>query len=319
MPSHVLISSVKNEGPFLLEWVAHHLGLGFDAIYVASNDCSDGTAELLDALHRAGVVVHMPNIIGPDDIPQHAGYLKIRQTHPIDAADWLMVLDADEFLNVHIGAHTVQDLTALAGPQTDIIRVFGRTFSDTPQTCWTPGQVTQLFPNALPAKSRTNTSLKTLTTNPRRFGKIHNHHMARFKGAGPLNVFCAGSGTHFQMAVDAPLSVGLRHAKKPEIGHRIAQYNHYSIKTLDSFTLRRLRGRGARPPSEGVNAHHTYDYFDDRSAKGAPELSIARYNTKTTAMLQRLLQEPEILAAHLACEAAHGAAIRALADQMDMD
>lgn len=319
MASHILISSVKNEGPFILEWVVHHLVLGFDAIYVASNDCSDGTAELLDALQQQRILVHVPNIIGPDDIPQHAGYAKIRANHPIDAADWLMVLDADEFLNVHVGTHRVQDLTACAGAMTDIVRICGRTFSDTPQTNWVPGPVTRLFPNALPAKSKTNTSLKTLTRAPWRFARIHNHHLAKFKGSDPLNVFCAGAGTHFSLPPEGPFGEALRAMKKAEIGHSIAQYNHYSIKTPDSFMLRRLRGRGARPPREVINAHHTDEYFATRSGTGTPETSILRYAADTDAMLNLLLEVPAILAAQRACEAAHADAISTLLRYNDLD
>lgn len=39
---HALMSCVKDEGPFVVEFVAHHLVLGFDRIMMASNDCSDG-------------------------------------------------------------------------------------------------------------------------------------------------------------------------------------------------------------------------------------------------------------------------------------
>ncbi|WP_156317411.1 hypothetical protein [Cypionkella psychrotolerans] len=37
-PRHTLISSVKDEGPFLLEWVAHHLVLGGEPPKPATSD-----------------------------------------------------------------------------------------------------------------------------------------------------------------------------------------------------------------------------------------------------------------------------------------
>lgn len=63
------MSSLKNEGPFILEWVAHHRVVGFDAIYVASNDCSDGSDALLAALDRAGIIGHVPNEVAPASSP----------------------------------------------------------------------------------------------------------------------------------------------------------------------------------------------------------------------------------------------------------
>lgn len=133
MAGHVLISSVKNEGPFLLEWVAHHMVLGFDRIYVASNDCSDGSDDLLDALQGAGSILHLRNVVEPGEIPQHVGYARMRARYPLDEADWLMTLDADEFLNVHTDGHKVQDLTATAAPDVDLIALSARTFSGEPQ------------------------------------------------------------------------------------------------------------------------------------------------------------------------------------------
>ena len=35
----ILFSAVKNEGPFILEWIAYHKAVGFDAVLVVSNDC----------------------------------------------------------------------------------------------------------------------------------------------------------------------------------------------------------------------------------------------------------------------------------------
>ena len=46
----VLTTMAKDEGPYLLEWVAYHHLLGFTDILFLTNDCSDGTDEMLDAL-----------------------------------------------------------------------------------------------------------------------------------------------------------------------------------------------------------------------------------------------------------------------------
>lgn len=313
MSGHVLISSLKNEGPFILEWVAHHKVLGFDRLCVASNDCTDGSDRLLAALDRAGVLHHVPNQVAEGEIPQHVGYDKIRAAHPIDRAEWLMMLDVDEFLNVHVGAHRVQDLTALAG-QADIIRLSARTFSDLPQTRWQPGPVTRAFPMALETTHRANQSVKTLTRHPARFGGIHNHHMVGFRASGPLDVFCAQTGDHLALRPRGPLGDTLRHIPKDQIGHQLAQYNHYAIKTLDSYMLRRQRGRGAAAKTGAENDRHTFDYFRIRAGRGQAELSILRYAEATDRLLCDLLALPGVAEAQLACEAAHAEAIRAFAE-----
>ena len=44
------VLTVRNEGAFLLEWLAHHRAVGFTHILVLSNDCQDGTDTMLDRL-----------------------------------------------------------------------------------------------------------------------------------------------------------------------------------------------------------------------------------------------------------------------------
>lgn len=48
----LLISTVKNEGPNILEWVAHHLCIGFTHIQIYQNDSEDGTQKTLRTLHK---------------------------------------------------------------------------------------------------------------------------------------------------------------------------------------------------------------------------------------------------------------------------
>ena len=52
-------STVRNEGPYLLEWIAWHQVLGVTDFLVYSNDCDDGSDLLLNRLaeHGANVVV----------------------------------------------------------------------------------------------------------------------------------------------------------------------------------------------------------------------------------------------------------------------
>ena len=45
-----LVAIMKNEMPYISEWVAHHLSIGFDSITVYDNESSDGTSALLDKL-----------------------------------------------------------------------------------------------------------------------------------------------------------------------------------------------------------------------------------------------------------------------------
>ncbi|MEO0693576.1 MAG: glycosyltransferase family 2 protein, partial [Pseudomonadota bacterium] len=62
MPHRFLIvTNMKNEGPYILEWMAHHLALGFGHVIAVTNDCVDGTDEILQRLQALGHVTHLIN------------------------------------------------------------------------------------------------------------------------------------------------------------------------------------------------------------------------------------------------------------------
>ncbi|GLS85599.1 hypothetical protein GCM10010873_05720 [Cypionkella aquatica] len=310
-PRHTLISSVKDEGPFLLEWVAHHLVLGFERIFIASNDCSDGSDRLLAALDGAGYIGHVPNKLKPGDIPQHAGYEKIRRLHDIDGSDWLMMLDADEFLNVHVGDHRVGDLTERAAPDVDVIALNGMFFTSQPVPRWQPGLVCPQFTQRIATHHKANAALKTLTRNPARFRSIHNHSMVGFKENTPLQVLW-GDGTRSKTDPSLPLWRQLRNGEVKAVSHRLAHYNHYGLKAPDSFALRRSRGRGAVPETNAETARHTEAYFAERNQPAGEDHSIARYSAEVQALIAEMLQHQKISRRQRRCEQAYAALLQGL-------
>ena len=86
----------KNEGPYILEWVAYHRALGIDRFFVADNGSDDGSSEFLAALDRAGVLDHIPPGYAR---PAAAAARLCRDLRRHGAqADWIAFIDADEFL-----------------------------------------------------------------------------------------------------------------------------------------------------------------------------------------------------------------------------
>lgn len=108
------VTCVKNEGPFLLEWIAFHRVLGVTDFLFYSNDCTDGTDHLLDALAAKGLVQHLPNPAEGRNYQMEA--LKdARKQDVVINADWVWVADVDEFLNIHVGDHTIPALIDACG------------------------------------------------------------------------------------------------------------------------------------------------------------------------------------------------------------
>ena len=106
-PRITLVATLKNEGPYILEWVAYHKMIGFTDFVLFSNDCTDGTNLILNRLDRMGVVTHYDNPLGPRMDPQRAAYSSANRLPQVRESDWVMVLDADEFLSVTTGDGSV--------------------------------------------------------------------------------------------------------------------------------------------------------------------------------------------------------------------
>lgn len=310
---HVLMCSMRDEGPFVLEFVAHHRAIGFDRIFIASNDCRDGTDLLLDALDRAGAITHFRNRVKPGELPQHSAYAGIRRRHGLDAADWLMVLDADEFLDVTSGGGRVQDLTAQADAGDDIIMLNPLTFGTSRDPRWQPGLVTEQFPLRLPARHGANRPVKTLARGVGRFRQIHNHSVVGYRGEDALTVLRA-DGSRFAIPPGGKLWEVLRNVPVEDIRHGLAHYNHYAVKSLASYLLRHDRGRGAAPKGE-ANARHTSGYFDRIAAARIRDTGFSdRHGEALRAEYARLLAIPEVAAAQAETERRYGALIAAIMD-----
>lgn len=88
---------VKNEYPYLLEWIAYHKLQGVTKFYIADNDSSDCTTELLKALDQIGEVQLIPfNSIGGTP-GQLRAYSTILERYRGEF-DWIAFIDADEFI-----------------------------------------------------------------------------------------------------------------------------------------------------------------------------------------------------------------------------
>ncbi len=51
-----LVGIVRNEAPYLLEWIAHHRVLGFDRIVIYDNNSNDASWRILQRLAKAGEI-----------------------------------------------------------------------------------------------------------------------------------------------------------------------------------------------------------------------------------------------------------------------
>jgi hypothetical protein len=90
-----IVAIVKNEAPYLLEWVAFHRVVGIRSFLIANNGGDDGTSELLERMARAGYVFHF-DFVGRSGVQREAYDTIIPRVK--DFAELAVVIDADEFI-----------------------------------------------------------------------------------------------------------------------------------------------------------------------------------------------------------------------------
>ncbi len=264
------ILTVKNEGAFLIEWLAHHRAAGFTDFLVYSNDCDDGTDAMLDRLAQMGWLAHCPNP-GPHEQGPQWDMLKAAQKHPlVQAADWIAVLDIDEFVNIHLGARRLPDLLA-ALPKADAIAMTWRLFGNSGQVAMRDAPVTQTFVHAAPATLGwpwRAQMFKTLFRGPKDapYSKLGVHRPRGLRPAFPAPHWFDGSGR----ALGTGFHASRVFSDYTRDNYAMVQLNHYALGSVESYLVKADRGRANRDAS-GFDL----GYWIERNLNEVEDLSIA--------------------------------------------
>ena len=93
-----VIATARNEGPYLLDWIAYHRAIGIESFFLYSNDNDDGSDDLLLALARAGAIHWTDSKVPTGGFAQAKAYAHALAIRP-DVLDyrWALVIDLDEY------------------------------------------------------------------------------------------------------------------------------------------------------------------------------------------------------------------------------
>lgn len=239
---------VRNEGAFLLEWLAHHRTVGITDFLVFSNDCDDGTDAILDRLATMGWLTHIRNPGPHPEGPQWAA-LKQADRHPlVRNADWILPLDIDEFVNVHVGNRTIPALFSEV-PEATAITLTWRLFGNAGVVAYRDDPVTETFTLAAPRVLHwpwRAQLFKTLVKNDGSYGKLGVHRpRAPVAGRMAAQRWFDGSGR----ALPATFHKGRVFSDLGRDNTALVQLNHYPLCAAESFVLKRDRGRAVHADS----------------------------------------------------------------------
>lgn len=304
----VLVGTIKDEGPYLLEWLAYHKVIGFSQAFVFHNDCTDYSDQMLRLLHRfTPFVRQFDNSKQKDGLrtdPQRRAYQRAMLTKDVTQADYAMVIDADEFLQVKCGAGRLDDLFHALG-DFDVCSMTWRLFGNSGIQDIEDELVIEQFQKARADETPTRVRMwgaKSLfrLRDVVKLGVHRPYHTKEIrKGSGTVK-WVNGSGKDvFDRFRDGNWRV---HPKSH--GAKFAEINHYAVRSADAFLVKQHRGSA----NAGTRERLDLDYFQMFNCNDVFEDRITRHVPAVLAQIQDWKNTvPGLAQAHAKALAAHRA------------
>lgn len=260
------VTPMKNEGPFILEWLAYHRMIGINDFIVFTNDCSDGTDAVLERLDEMGLLRHLPNpscVSGKDGGHHWAAMAYVNAMPRLRRSDWFVNFDVDEFICIKTGKGRMVDLFD-ACDGADFISMNQMNFGcaglenyDTDTGLLAQFDRAIAPTNAIYGWDRVR-GVKTMTRGNAGFDRIANHScevsrddLAWVNGSGdpiPPDLY---KGT-------------LKSTKGAHSGSDLVQLNHYALRSMENFLVKTERGDANRAVDDEVKYWRQYwNQYDD--------------------------------------------------------
>lgn len=281
------MTTMRNEAPFVLEWIAYHQQIGVTDFLIYTNDCDDGTDLLLDRLAALGVVHHERNHSGGKKPVQWRALTKAQRHPAVAAADWIYVTDVDEFLNIHAGDGLISDLFAAAPDASGFAlpwRMFGNAGVDRFHDVPVMEQFKKAAPSALLWPWRA-VQCKSLFRADIGYDKL-GVHIPKF-----ANPTLRGQWVDGNSGILPRNFNGFNGTIKPR--YDVAQINHYALGSMENFLIKVQRGR----PNHS-NDPIDLPYWLDRNFAHETDDSILRHMPAVEAGIARLKHDPEVARLH---------------------
>ena len=306
LPRVTAISCMKDEGPFILEWIAYHKSIGVTNFLVFTNDCSDGTVEILDRLDALGHIRHLPNptmsMASPHHQPIALEYATYHQE--VREADWIISMDVDEFINIHIGDRSLAALFK-ENKHANVISMthldFGCNGIEQYEDHLLTEQMTSCekkFPS-----QKTCRSIKTIIRSNAPAFKLSNHRPLFENPEDPQLQWLDGSGRPLNKRRQLGKHTGIRCLGTYEQ----VQLNHYPVRSMETYLTKAIKG-----DITVKRGFHDIEYWTKRNANTEMDDTIQPLLKQTKIALGELLSDPILSDLHQKTVAYHKAKIKEL-------
>lgn len=297
---YAVVCSVKDEGPFLVEWVCWQRMLGFTDVVMVTNDCTDRSPALLDALQAAGWITHLRHDV-PDGRQITGRKLAAAKALPqVAGADWVMVADVDEYLCIHAGEGRLADLLAVPGRPFLGMSIPWRVFGTSGRKTWEDGLLHRQCLRAGVEGGRLSGWVKSIHRHPGWFARLGEHspkklrpaRVAQWGSDGMIWVNPAG----VEVEGWTPEGDSLRILPDALRGWGVAQVNHYMLRSEESFSLK----RGTLSPVAGMD-RYTDAYHAKAEQNAVEDRSALRHAAAFDALHAGAMALPDVRRLHHLC------------------
>ena len=240
-----ILATARNEGLYLLDWLAYHRAIGVSDVFLYTNDNDDGSDALLAALDSAGVIRWRSSIVAVGGNAQQKAYGHGLQILPeILDYKWALVIDLDEFFGFNKtlfnGIGDFLDWQSIY--EVDAVAINWMVHGTAGQSRWQDAFVAERFPVVQhPPDMHIKCAIR-----PNRFIHSRPHHpIAPYRAE---RIFKAATGGPY---IPAPDQNELSLTLQPTADK--AWISHFFYKSTEEFMLKWSRNRGDYPTSAGAS------------------------------------------------------------------
>jgi SAM-dependent methyltransferase len=230
---------VKNETPYIAEWIEYHLLVGVQKFFIYDNESTDNLKDFLEPYIDRGIVEYT---FFPGKRRQVFAYNDALQRHK-HASFWLAFIDIDEFL-VPVEAETISS--------------FLRDFEDAPGI-----EINQVLYGSSGHKKKTSSLVMERFKDHSWYDLYDNRGVKSI--VNPRHV-CYMATAHVAEYFDGKRSVDTNKNKntkgsldRPALHDKLRR-NHYACKSLEEFTSRIDLGRASSPGKLSIEEFYSRDH-----------------------------------------------------------
>jgi glycosyltransferase involved in cell wall biosynthesis len=270
-----LVAVVKNEGPYLLEWVAYHLMIGVEHVYLYDDGSTDDSLAAYQTLYKTGrLTVHRAIKTGRRHRAQEDCYEECRRRYG-HRYKFLMPWDGDEYLSLKEGV-TLQEFLDAIPENVGQVRLNWKSFGSGHQLYADFDKF--VFERFTKHTAETyNSHITKLILRIQAMGDVD----YKSDQSRPITAHCSAILPEYR-TVGADLATDVENHGAiitPVLWNGLATCNHYPVKSFEEFlTIKKTKPRVyINPELLEAGSPVTNSYFEEADRNEMSDESMLRH------------------------------------------